>query len=108
MLSTVAHGCVVIDVPTFMEGSVFQWAEQLSRLVLLQRLISVSRAPAPRTRQIAHDIIYLPQQRDGTRLVAEDSGAPVPLYTLAKPFPADLPKPLSVLLGELELLEDWI
>ena len=32
----------------------------------------------------------------------------MPLYTLAKPFPADLPKPLSVLLGELELLEDWI
>lgn len=108
MLTTVAHGCIVTDVQSFLKGSISEWAEQLSRLVLLQRMISVSRAPGPRTRQIAHDIIYPPQQRNGTRLVAEDSGSPVPLYTLAGPFPAELPKPLSVLLGELELLEDWV
>ena len=108
MLTTVAHGCIVTDIASFLEGTVSEWAEQLSRLVLLQRLISVSRAPAPRTRQIAHDIIYLPELREGTRLVAEGSGSPIPLYTFAKPFPAELPKPLSVLLGELELLEDWV
>ena len=50
--------------------------EQLSRLVLLQRMISVGRAPAPRTRQIAHDIIYPPRQRNGTRLVAENWDRP--------------------------------
>lgn len=108
LLTTVAHGCIIADVSAFLEGSAAEWAEQLSRLVLLQRLISVGRVPALRTRQSANDSIYLPEQRKDTRRIAERSESVVPLYTTTQPFPVNLPKPLAVLLQELELLEDFV